>query len=408
MTRLLGISFMASALALGACGGGGDDTADDTGDDVADDTGDDDVDAPGVTCTERTISTTLGVLGLNATSMRYQGTLDTDLGDGGDVFVNFEFYHTIDSGTDLSGDHDLGTQTEGSYATCSTCILMISTDADGNAARYFFQTGGTLNLAVDPVNTGELEMTLTNATFNEVTIDDELNTVLVDGGECLDVGTDLTFAASDTPADYSCAAETYHDRTSCECGCGPVDVDCVLFANTDIAGCVTAGNTCFANECVVPAANDTCATATAVTVGTPVNSTTVNAYNHFNEGLEGLDCTGYAQRGPDVTFSVNLTAGTEYAISINNFGSGTFDPSISILEGNAATACPATSDVVTSCVGGADAGLDGDPETATFTPATTGPHIIIVDSFYSSFFEDNLEQSASTFTLSVNETAGLH
>lgn len=131
--------------------------------------------------------------------------------------------------------------------------------------------------------------------------------------------------------------------------------------------------------CVTPPINDTCGTATVLTIGTPVNGRTGGAAGDYNMGLEGAACTGLAQPGGDVAYTVVLTANQTITATLSNV-SPTFDPSIAILGPGLAAAVCTTATPVT-CLKGADAGEDAAGETFTFTATTAGTYFIIVDTF---------------------------
>jgi len=142
--------------------------------------------------------------------------------------------------------------------------------------------------------------------------------------------------------------------------------------------------------CITPPTNDTCETATAITIGTPVNGKTGGAISNYNAGLQPATCTGATQAGADVAYTVALTAGQAITVTLSAV-SPNFDPSISILGPGAAAAVCNANPVV--CLKGADAGLDGAGETFTFTATTAGTHYLIVDTFY--------QRQGGTFTLNV-------
>ncbi|MCX5746810.1 MAG: PPC domain-containing protein [Proteobacteria bacterium] len=173
----------------------------------------------------------------------------------------------------------------------------------------------------------------------------------------------------------------------------------VCDANADCAG----GQTCVPlfgaastkGVCEVStSANDTCATAPVLVLGTPVTATNVGATNNYNAGLEAATCTGFSQKGKDVTYQITLTAGQTITAALSAV-SPNFDPSIALLgPGTAAAVCTVDPTPVPSCVAGADVGVSGDPETLTFTAVTAGTYFIIVDAFGMT--------DTGTFTLTVN------
>ena len=149
---------------------------------------------------------------------------------------------------------------------------------------------------------------------------------------------------------------------------------------------------------MTPPANDLCGGAIALTVdAAPTTGTNTNASNDFNAGLEVEACTGFAQVGGDVTYSVALTAGQAVTFTVTpEDGNVDLDLAIGLLGPGEATVCDA--DPV-ACGAGADAGLSGDPETFNFSAPEAGTYFIIVDSF----FADGA-QGQGNFTIAVTNT----
>ncbi|MBA3541628.1 MAG: pre-peptidase C-terminal domain-containing protein [Deltaproteobacteria bacterium] len=141
--------------------------------------------------------------------------------------------------------------------------------------------------------------------------------------------------------------------------------------------------------CETAAANDTCATAVQLTIGTPVTGTTVGGVSNYNLGLEPATCTGFAQRGSDVTYRVTLTANQVVTVALSDVSAG-FDPSLALLGPGGVAVCTASPVV---CLAGADAGVGGGAETFTFTTTAAGNYYVIVDAFSAT--------RAGTFTLTV-------
>jgi hypothetical protein len=141
---------------------------------------------------------------------------------------------------------------------------------------------------------------------------------------------------------------------------------------------------------VTPPANDTCAAAIPLVIGTPVMGSTAGAARNYNMGLEGATCTGFAQPGPDVVYSLALTANQTVTVTLSNTAP-TYDGSIALLGPGAATICDAAP--ITTCVKGADATFDGQNETFTYTATTAGTYFVIVDAFGAN--------EGGTFTLNV-------
>lgn len=149
---------------------------------------------------------------------------------------------------DQTGTFDLSMPDDDNYATCSRCLLMYEDpdpDPTNGAARVYFQAGGTLTVdaASDQVH-GKVNATLTDVTLVEVTI--ESGTYVstpVDGGKCLHIKTATIMVEPPVvPAEWTCDKNLYGD-SSCDCGCGAVDIDCAGNASTN----------CDTNQC--PASN---------------------------------------------------------------------------------------------------------------------------------------------------------
>jgi len=124
-----------------------------------------------------------------------------------------------------------------------------------------------------------------------------------------------------------------------------------------------------------PPPNDTCATATALAIGTSVQGTTLDATSNYDSGLE--TCTGYPQAGPDVAYSLFVASGTQITVSLTPDAS--FDASISLVGPGTPDVCNA---VPVTCLAGSDVGFNGGAESLSYTPATSGVYYIIVDSYY--------------------------
>ena len=98
------------------------------------------------------------------------------------------------------------------------------------------------------------------------------------------------------PNSWTCDHAKYNDGVTCDCTCG-FDPDCEPAGSVPVAGCGNASQVCNndSDTCVTPPANDTCASATAIVINTPVNGTTVNAADNYDAGLDGMGatCTTY-------------------------------------------------------------------------------------------------------------------
>lgn len=166
----------------------------------------------------------------------WSGPLTADVGTGGDVIVNFEFYPV----GPLTAPIDLAAGINGNYETCAACIRVIALNAAGDeVAKTFFQSGGTMTLTEDPFTNKKMLGTATDVTLVEVTIDpDTFKSTLVPGGVCLSLGT-FNLMADAIPTAYTCADATYEDGTTCNCACGAHDPDCDV-ATAPVAGCTGA------------------------------------------------------------------------------------------------------------------------------------------------------------------------
>jgi hypothetical protein len=267
--------------------------------------------------------------------------------------------------------------------------MLYSNDATGNLVHQYFQDGGTITLTQDPLTSNTLAGSFTGVTLVEVTVDPStFMSTPVAGGTCLAIP-DTTLSHNAVPNAYTCAANTFNDGTTCDCNCGTViDPDCYIPA-APVTGCT--GQVCSAGACANAVANDKCQTAVALTVGTAKTGTTVGATSNYNLGLEGTACTGSAQPGGDVAYSVVLKSGTSYTFTLSGLDAN-FDASLSLVGPGAATVCDASPIV---CLAGADAGLEGANETFQYTPTADGTYFVIVDSAYPDAAE------AGAFTVDV-------
>lgn len=106
-----------------------------------------------------------------------------DLGPGTDSF-HFEFYGTNGSNGSRTGTFELGPSgSDGDFATCSRCFFVVA------GQRRLFATSGTLVIGSNSTPmTGVIQLSLTNATFVEVTIDPvTFHAVPVPNGLCTHV-----------------------------------------------------------------------------------------------------------------------------------------------------------------------------------------------------------------------------
>jgi hypothetical protein len=379
-------SAAALALVLAACGGGGSSSPHPDAPPPPMPDAPRSVDAQ--VCTALTAGTTAFVTYDSATPLIiWGGLVPGGLGDGNVLHYQFEFYGGIEPS--LAGTFDLSAGNQSNYMTCGVCVHAFTRDAGGAVVKEFFQSAGSVTLSEDPFTNQHMVGTVTGLKLQEVTIDQStyLSTPVA-GGSCTSYA-DLTVNADNVPAAWTCTHNKYNDGTTCDCMCGTPDPDCNLAAPT-VAGC-TGAQACFNDMCVNPPANDTCALATPITLGTPVAGTTIGAGKNYDAGLEGAACTNAMQPGSDVAYSINLTAAQMITVTLSGLDTG-YDGSVALVGPGAATVCDANP--ITTCVAGADMAAEGMDETFMYTVPTTGTYYLIVDSFY--------PYEAGAFTLTVN------
>jgi hypothetical protein len=301
-----------------------------------------------------------------------------DPGDGNPVTVSVELYGGVEAS--LMGTFDLTQGNQANYSTCAVCVRAYSQDADGNLIKEFFQSGGSVTISQDPLADQHLVATFTDLQLQEVTVDRDGGTFAstpVANGLCTSYGSPM-IDHDKVPNAWTCAHTAYQDG-NCDCACGMIDTDCDGTSTQTVNGCTVDQPVCSSGVCAAAVANDTCTGAVTLTLGTAVQGTTVGAYADYNNGLEGDACATVAEAGPDVAYMVHLTAGTAYTVTLSGVDPN-FDAGVALLGPGAASICAA--DPIATCVAGADAGFEGDPETFTYTPATTGDYYVLVDSYY--------------------------
>ncbi|MFO0686849.1 MAG: PPC domain-containing protein [Sandaracinus sp.] len=191
--------------------------------------------------------------------------------------------------------------------------------------------------------------------------------------------TGLGHCAPRFPAAWTCAPESFGDGAHCDCGCGAHDPDCEL-AGTTPRGCA-AGDVCVADVCATPPANETCASAPALALGTAgaparTSGSTLAARDDYAAQPDTGTCATTRLDGPDVVYAVTLAAGDTLDVVLT--------PDQTLLSlyllgpGDAASACDATA---THCVGGAEGTEVGSAVTLHTTVASGGTYYLVVDSF---------------------------
>jgi hypothetical protein len=129
--------------------------------------------------------------------------------------------------------------------------------------------------------------------------------------------------------------------------------------------------------------NDTCAQSVTLVNGTMISGDTTNETDDYqvnvnissvcdNSSSLGL----YTYDGNDVAYTITVPNTKTLTVDVNPTSS--WDPAIAIVSSCAS--------VGPSCLGGADEGFSGDPETATYTNTTGSDQVvfIIVDSYSTS------------------------
>jgi hypothetical protein len=141
---------------------------------------------------------------------------------------------------DAKGSFTLGTGVDANFSSCGRCMLAEQDDGSAQQA-LFFASSGTIDVASasDQLN-GFPQVTLTNVTLVEVTIDNRTNiSTPVPGGRCLHLASgSLSF-----PSGWTCATQNYAAADGCDCGCGVEDGDCASVASDSCDFCHCPGDT---------------------------------------------------------------------------------------------------------------------------------------------------------------------
>jgi len=195
---------------------------------------------------------------------------------------------------------------------------------------------------------------------------------LVDAGKDSSVddsGSDAT--ASDAGADATLDAAA---DASVDAGDGGVDASDGGVDASDGGSLIDGGT-----------GNDTCAQAVTLVNGTMISGDTTNETDDYQVDVnissvcDNNSSLGfYTYDGNDVAYTITVPNTKTLTVDVNPTSS--WDPAIAIV-GSCASVGP-------SCLGGADEGFSGDPETATYTNTTGSAQVvfIIVDSYSSSSY----------------------
>ncbi len=162
-------------------------------------------------------------------------------------------------------------------------------------------------------------------------------------------------------------------------GSAPVDVFVVVetYSSTDPAAGATRSFTISATTAPVAPAppEDVCTdTSTAYSTTTTLTGQSLATFANDYASANGFSCDFYS--GPDRMIRVQIPAGKTLTATVTPDAS--WDPTIGIILGNAAVCTGSI-----TCVDTADTGLSGDPETATYTNATSAAvdAFVLVESY---------------------------
>lgn len=157
------------------------------------------------------------------------GTIDPNIGAEliDQAFVEFWDDGETFNGTE-PGTYELADEVD--YATCSRCVLAIQDvpEGEGDAAKVFFASSGTLELAEEGnvIGAGFGVVTLNDVTLVEVEFTEEGMNV-VDGGDCLFIESLEYDNPKIVPDTWTCDPAYYEDGGGfCDCACGAFDPDC--------------------------------------------------------------------------------------------------------------------------------------------------------------------------------------
>ncbi|HVY47992.1 MAG TPA: PPC domain-containing protein [Minicystis sp.] len=390
----------------------------------------------GAACTE----VTLGDFTRPLTGLIQAEVKSPKLGGKQTDYGNIEFY------ADDTGDFDLSAAPDDNYKSCNQCVLVYQDPAAKTPGPVFFQKSGTLHLDASSIpSLGGTKGSIDDVTLVEVTIDQKtFQSKPVPGGACLHVksasfdikgapqgwtcdpsfygasdGCDCNCGVRDPdcddaaeyvfncgfahlpdasvascgadgacvpPASWTCSTDVYDDGMTCECGCGAEDPDCELFlpaGASEGTACDTGLFCDAAGACVGPQnGGDTCAAAAPITASGVLYGTLEGAAGDLDPTDAG--CTGYAEPGNDVVYSVALTMGQTLVATAYQ---ATNDVALYLLSDCA--------DPVNACVAGSDVGANSAPESIAYTATADGTYFLVVDSF------NDMTPNTDAFALNV-------
>ena len=234
------------------------------------------------------------------------------------------------------------------------------------------------------------------ADMTGTTVDDTVIAIYTAFGNCGPFSEIPTGGASDGCDDDSCVSEALQATITTQLNSG-TQYYIVVWQFGTVAP--TAGNTAVQLRVspVAPPANDTCASATALALNTPVSGTTFAASNDYQ--LSGAGCfTGVGQiasvaGGRDVVYSFTAPTTDTYSFKVSNFST-----IVNLVVYVAGTPCPggAPPVTVTTCLLAANRSADSTAEEVNCVMLSASQTVLVfVD-------ESTTSVSGSTFTLEVN------
>jgi hypothetical protein len=152
-------------------------------------------------------------------------------------YLWIDFYVDGEYTGEQTGTFELGMGDEANFASCSRCVLLgVEYHSDTEVVEaYFFAKSGTA--VIDPTSdqmNGSPQLTLSDVTLEEVTIDDSSVSTRVNGGRCLHLANaTLAPPVVPVPPEWVCP-ESYYVDSDCDCGCGAPDPSC---ASSIIGAC---------------------------------------------------------------------------------------------------------------------------------------------------------------------------
>lgn len=182
------------------------------------------------------------------------------------------------------------------------------------------------------------------------------------------------------PEAWTCGGATFEDGVTCNCGCGAADPDC-NDTTLEVVGCDTTESCAEGTTCVPIPENDTCATALPLAVGTTEGSS-LGARGDYTFVRDAGACLNVEEDGPDVVYSVSLTAGQTLTVELLAEHNG----SLYLLGPGAASICTATP--AAACVAGIDVAGGTEVETLTYTATAAGNYYLVVDAFWTGGYGD--------------------